>query len=62
MKLTTILKSLPLLAAPFVFCSCPAPVEYHSVRVYEYSKPVPKKTVKAPSDDPRDFRPVGLGN
>jgi len=60
MKTTTIAKLLPLLAAPFVFCSCPAPVtEYHTVRVYEYT---PKKTApKPPSDNPRDFVPVGLG-
>lgn len=63
MKLIKIIKVAPLLAAPFVFCSCPTPVtEYHSVKVYEYSKVTPKKVTKAPSDDPRDFRPVGLGN
>lgn len=59
MKTTTIIKLLPLLAAPFVFCSCPAPAtEYHTVKVYEYT---PKKVTKAPSDNPREFTPVGLG-
>lgn len=62
MKATNIIKLLPLLAAPFVFCSCPAPLtEHHTVTVYEYT-PKKKVVTKAPSDDPRDFRPVGLGN
>jgi len=60
MKPKNMLKLLPLLAAPFVFCSCPAPTtEYHTVKVYEYTPK--KKVTKAPSDNPRDFTPVGLG-
>lgn len=60
MKLNNMIKLLPLLVAPFVIGSCAPTTEYHTVKVYEYTpnKAAPKKT----SDDPRDFRPVGLGN
>jgi hypothetical protein len=59
MKQKNIIKLLPLIAAPFVIGAC-TPTEHHTVNVYEYT---PKKTVtkKAPSDNPRDFTPVGLG-
>ena len=51
-----LLKTLPMLAAPFLFCSCPEPVEHHTVRVIEYRKPAAKP--KPVTDNPRDFVPL----
>ncbi|MCW1914786.1 hypothetical protein OJ996_14460 [Luteolibacter sp. GHJ8] len=55
----SICKLLVIAGLPVLFASCGPDTEYHTVRVYEYSKPTPSKPKPKPvkSDDPRDFVP-----
>lgn len=56
MKLKLIL--LAAIALPLICNSCQPTTEYHSVRVYEYSRTKPASPKPAPpKDDPREFVP-----